>query len=153
LIKAGFSRDNLNSISNLISIPILLLTIYTSTRTSSIGLKKLIISCILVQCILYMTNINLMSLNFKWIIVTQFIAQLCINIKNMMIYIMISSFPIHALTGMFVTIMYSFWNISENKTINTLLIDAFGWKICAFIGVFVQIIIIIVLCTYLFEWV
>jgi len=112
LIKAGFSRDNLNSISNLIVIPVITLTIFINAHLSKIGLKNLLLSCLLIQCFTYTFNIIYLPLNSKLIIFTQFISQLCINLKNMMIYNMINGFPIHALTGMFITIMISFWNIS-----------------------------------------
>ena len=112
LIKAGFSRDNLNSISNLIVIPVITLTIFINAQLSKIGLKNLLLSCLLIQCFTYTLNIIYLPLNSKLIIFTQFISQLCINLKNMMIYNMINGFPIHALTGMFITIMISFWNIS-----------------------------------------
>lgn len=112
LIKSGFSRDNLNSISNLIVIPVITLTIFINAHLSKIGLKNLLLSCLLIQCFTYTLNIIYLPLNSKLIIFTQFVSQLCINLKNMMIYIMINGFPIHALTGMFITIMISFWNIS-----------------------------------------
>jgi len=77
-----------------------------------IGIKNLLVFCILFQCALYTFNIYVFSLNPLLILFTQFLAQLCISIKSMILYIMINGFPIHALTGMFITIMLSFWNAS-----------------------------------------
>ena len=112
LIKAGFSRDNLNSISNLIVIPVIALTVFINRYINRIGLKNLLVSVLLFQCLIYMFNVYIFSLNPKVVIFTQFLAQLCISFKSMMLYIMINGFPIHALTGMFITIMLSFWNVS-----------------------------------------
>ena len=60
----------------------------------------------------------------------------------MVIMITSNSFPAHALSGMFLTIMYSVWNLGELKTLNTLIIDVIPWKYCAYAGIVVQLVII-----------
>lgn len=65
---------------------------------------------------------------------------------------MINSFPLHGLSGMFITIMLSLWNLGELKTANTLIIDIFGWTPCAYIGLLIQIVIIVFL-PRLFKWI
>jgi hypothetical protein len=82
------------------------------------------------------------SHNPQLIIFTQFIAQVLITYKNMVLYIMINSFPLHGLSGMFITIMLSVWNLGDLKTLNTLVIDLFGWKSCALFGIALQLLII-----------
>jgi hypothetical protein len=84
--------------------------------------------------------------------VTQFIAYTCITFKNMVLYMIINSFPIHALSGMFITIMLSVWNLGELKTFNTLVIDTFGWSHCALFGVFLQLGIICFI-PFIFDWI
>ena len=65
---------------------------------------------------------------------------------------MINSFPLHGLSGMFITIMLSLWNLGELKTLNTLIIDVFGWTVCAYFGIIIQVVIIIFLPN-LFKWI
>ncbi len=48
--------------------------------------------------------------------------------------------------------MLSVWNLGELKTLNTLIIDAFGWRSCAYFGIMLQIGIICFLPT-LFQWI
>lgn len=70
----------------------------------------------------------------------------------MILFIMSNSFPTHALTGMYLSITYSVWNLGELNTLNTLIIDSFGWRVCTYIGIAIQLMIIIKLPALL-SWV
>lgn len=70
----------------------------------------------------------------------------------MVLYILINSFPLHALSGMFITILLSVWNMGDLKTLNTLSIDYFGWKHCAILGVILQFVTILMI-PRLLEWI
>lgn len=116
---------------------------------SKIGLQPSLIITLLAQCSLYTFNILVFSHNPHLLIITQFIAQVLITYKNMVLYIMINSFPLHGLSGMFITIMLSVWNLGDIKTLNTLIIDVFGWKNCALLGVGLQLVIICYLPSFI----
>lgn len=107
---------------------------------------------LLLLCILYAFNIHVFSLNPRLVIFTQFIGLILITFKNMVLYMMINSFPLHGLSGMFITIMLSLWNLGELKTLNTLIIDIFGWTACAYLGLLIQVVIIMFLPN-LFKWI
>lgn len=116
------------------------------------GVEPSLIYVLLSQCLLYTFNITIFSLNPHLVIVTQFLAQTFITFKNMTLYMIINSFPLHGLSGMFITIMLSVWNLGELKTLNTLIIDVLGWKPCALMGIVLQLVII---CNIpaIFEWI
>lgn len=123
-------------------MPVIALTFYMTSLINKMGLQPSLIITLLAQCCLYTFNILVFSHNPHLIIVTQFIAQILTTYKNMVLYIMINSFPLHGLSGMFITIMLSVWNLGDLKTLNTLIIDVFGWKNCAIFGVGLQLVII-----------
>lgn len=152
MVKTGFSRDTSNSISNLIAMPVLALTFFMTGLINKMGLMPSLIISMFLQCCLYTFNIIVFSHNPHIVILTQFLAQALITFKNMVLYIIINSFPLHALSGMFITIMLSVWNLGELKTFNTLIIDVFGWKICALLGVGLQVLIICCIPN-IFEWI
>ena len=104
------------------------------------------------QCLLYTFNVTVFSLSPYVVGVTQLCGTALITFKNLVLFIMSNRFPIHALSGMFLTILYSVWNLGELKTANTLVIDAFQWKYCALAGIVIQIPIICLL-PRLFKWV
>ena len=104
------------------------------------------------QCLLYTFNVTVFSLSPYVVGVTQLCGTALITFKNLVLFIMSNRFPIHALSGMFLTILYSVWNLGELKTANTLVIDALQWKYCAVAGIVIQIPIICLL-PRLFKWV
>jgi hypothetical protein len=104
------------------------------------------------QCCVYTFNITFFSLNPHLVICTQFLALTLSTFKAMVLYMVINSFPLHGLSGMFITIMLSVWNLGELKTVNTLIIDVFGWRPCALMGIVIQLAIICCLPS-IFEWV
>lgn len=128
------------------------LTFYMADQINKFGLERSLIATLFAQCLLYTFNITVFSQNPKLLIFTQFFALTFITFKNMVLYIIINSFPIHALSGMYITIMLSVWNLGELKTLNTLIIDIFGWKSCAIFGICLQLVIIFFIPT-IFEWI
>ena len=104
------------------------------------------------QCVLYTFNVTVFSLSAYVVGVTQLCGTALITFKNLVLFIMSNRFPVHALSGMFLTILYSVWNLGELKTLNTLVIDALQWKYCAYFGIAIQIPIIFFL-PRLFKWV
>ncbi len=142
LIRAGFSRDNSNTISNLVAIPVLMLTFKITQMISKHGPTTSLRIVLFFICMIYAFNTIVFPLRPWAIVLTQFISQTLLTSKAMVIFIYLYSFPLHGFTGMFITFILSIWNLGEIKTLNTLAIDRFGWKLCSMIGLSLQIIII-----------
>jgi hypothetical protein len=62
-------------------------------------------------CCLYTFNILVFTQSPYIVAITQFMAQALVTSKNMVLYILIYSFPLHGFTGMFMTFMLSIWNL------------------------------------------
>jgi hypothetical protein len=65
---------------------------------------------------------------------------------------MINDFPVHALTGMFITFMASFSNLGVQTSIHTWICGKFGWKLCALIGLGLQTLILLFMSRF-YHWV
>jgi len=63
-----------------------------------------------------------------------------------------NDFPIHAMTGMYLTVFASFFNFGKFTFFHTLLIKYFGWKVMAMIGLVIQAFIIL-LTPRFYGWV
>ena len=110
MIKAGFSRDTSNSISNFIAIPVIFLTSRITEFISHYGTLQSLRTVLLLICSLYTFNIIIFSQNPYLVSITQFISQALSTGKTMVLYIIIYTFPTHGFTGMFITFLLSIWN-------------------------------------------
>jgi hypothetical protein len=152
LIAAGFSRNTSNNISNIIIIPVIVSTFFYARWTAYLGGKArttVITSSVLLVLFLYLLIVFPLE---PWII---FATSLVQNITSSWIFFigawMINEFPPHALTGMFITLNASFSNFGQLTSLQTLICGKLGWKLCSFIGLGLQLVII--LCTFmLFGW-
>jgi hypothetical protein len=111
MIRAGFSRDTSNSISNLIAIPVILLTFKVTQIINKLGPTLALRAILLLLCAVYTINTIFLPQSPLLVSITQFISQILITSKNMVIFIIIYTFPLHSFTGMFVTIFLSIWNL------------------------------------------
>lgn len=152
LIKAGFSRDTANNITNIIIFPVILCTFFYSRWTHYLGGKPhavVLCSCVLMVLFLYYLIVFPLE---PWII---FVASLVQNIASTWIFYigawMINEFPPHALTGMFITLNASFSNFGQLTSLQTLICGKFGWKLCSFLGLGIQAVII-GFTFRLFDW-
>lgn len=88
-----------------------------------------------------------------WII---FVTSLVQNIASTWIFFigawMINDFPPNALTGMFITLCASFSNLGQLTSLQTIICGALGWKLCSFIGLGIQLVIVI-FTPRLFDWI
>ena len=138
MVKAGFSRDTSNSIKNFNTLIVLFLSFKITPLITKYGTLNSLRSAYFIQCLIYSFNIAVFSQNILVYAITQFLSQLMMTTGTMTIYMFLYSFPIHGFTGMFATLMISVWNFSTLTSVNTLIINEFGWRRCAAIGVFIQ---------------
>lgn len=78
-----------------------------------------------------------------WIVaIALFLTESLSTWRFVILFIMINTFPVHALSGMFITVLASLNNFGRLKTVNTKIIGVFGWRCCAFIGLAFQIALV-----------
>lgn len=111
--------------------------------TNHLGRKRSMIYAMSLLTILYAFLVMFFPIQPLYIVITRFIGLLLTTWRNMILFIMVNSFPLHGLSGMFITIMYSLNNFGTLKAINTKIISVFGWVECSSVGLVVQILIIL----------
>lgn len=142
MIKAGFSRDTSNTLSNLIALLVVALTFRLTSLITRLGMVPSLIGSFSALTMVYLFNLIVFSQSPYLYSVTASLSQILIAAKNMVLYIYLYQFPLHGFTGMYTTFLLSVWNFGEMRTLHTLIISTLGWRICAFLGVLIQIIII-----------
>lgn len=65
--------------------------------------------------------------------------------------VLINSFPLHALSGMFITVLGSYFNFGRLTFLHTYLCGRYDWKTLSLIGVGLQVFIVL-LTPRLFRW-
>jgi len=65
--------------------------------------------------------------------------------------VMTNTFPLHALTGMFITFLNSMANFGTLTTLHTKLLGVYGWKLLSAIGLGYQVIMVLIL-PILWDW-
>lgn len=112
MIKAGFSRDDSNTASNIISVIVLFLSFKITPLINTYGPTKCLKIVFFSLSSVYLFNVIVFSQSIYLFMCTEFLSQLLNATINMTIYMYIYTFPIHGFTGMFATLMLSIWNFS-----------------------------------------
>lgn len=153
LVKAGFSRDVSNTMSNIIIIPTFIMVFYFPSWTKWIGSKAktlVIISSVQIAINLYLLYIFPLQI---WIIaLTSFFGSIISTWQFLIRGLIINEFPVHALSGMFITLNSSFANFGSLTTLHTWISNKIGWFLASYIGSGIQIIITILLFR-IFDWI
>jgi hypothetical protein len=120
LVKAGFSRDTMNTIGNIIIVPVIVLTFLFSRWTKQIGGSD--------KAIIFTTSIILLLSAYillffpldPWIFtIYHFLTSLLDAWRFFVFMVVINEFPLHALSGMYITLLGSFYNFGYLKFIHT----------------------------------
>lgn len=152
MVKAGFSRDTSNTVSNVVAAIVVMLTFRITRWISKNGINSSLRIILMFQCAVYLFNIVVFSQS-SWVYsITQFLSQTLIAGQSMGLYIIIYSFPLHGFTGMFITFLLSIWNFGTLRTFPTLIISIFGWRVCSLLGILIELIVIWKLDS-LIEWI
>lgn len=94
------------------------------------------------MCVLYGVLLATFPLE-PWVVaLALFIGESLSTWRFIILFIMINTFPVHALSGMFITVLASLSNFGRLKTVNTKIIGVFGWRVCAFVGLVVQFVFV-----------
>ena len=143
LVEAGFSRNTSNTIGNLVIIPILILTFYFGRWNNYLGgNRNSIMCCTLVVCCIYLYLLIVFPTDVASISVFAFLIGLFESWKFYSIGVMINTFPVHALSGMFITVLGSFLNFGKLTFVHTYLDGQLGWKLLSFVGIGLELVIV-----------
>ena len=153
LVKAGFSRNTLNTLGNLIVLPIIIMNFFYGTWTNYLkGRRNAFLFVVTVDVIVHAYLIIVFPLNVWVVAVTSFVTAILSTWRFYLASYMINDFPVHALTGMYLTFMASFSNLGMQTSVQTWLSGIYGWKLCALIGTGIQLIIVISMPKF-YDWV
>ena len=64
---------------------------------------------------------------------------------------MINQFPVHALSGMFITLNASFANFGSLTTVHTWISEKIGWQLASYIGSGIQLLLTVFYFKF-FDW-
>lgn len=88
-----------------------------------------------------------------WIVgVTGFVTATLDSWRYFIVAVIINEFPVHALTGMYITVMVSCNNFGKLTSIHTEISGKLGWKFCSAVGLLLQLIIVFLLPRF-YKWV
>lgn len=120
MVKSGFSRDTLNTISNIAILPIIVLTFSFRKWTSAVGGNFKVIFIVKTAVIVFDIFILQVAPRNPWIVgMYVFLDGLFDAWDFFVIGVMINQFPIHALSGMYITLLGSFVNFGNLTFIHT----------------------------------
>lgn len=152
LVRAGFSRDTLNSLSNLVTLPILCLTLRFRTCTASLGghFPVLLLSSLL-TLLLHAYTLALFPLDPWQVGLLLFLTGLLDSWRFYVFGVIINEFPLHALSGMHITLLGSFYNFGRLTSLHTWLCGLFGWRLMSVWGLVLQLGLLL-LSKGMYDW-
>ena len=152
LVEAGFSRNTSNTIGNVVIIPILILTFSFGKWNNYLGgTRNSIMYCTMLVCFLYLYLLVVFPTDVYSISTFAFLIGLFESWKFYSFGVMINSFPVHALSGMFITVLGSYFNFGRLTFIHTYLCGLLGWRVLSFVGIGVQLLTV-AFTPLLFRW-
>lgn len=152
LVKAGFSKDAMNTLANVLVIPTIILTFYFGKWTNVFnGRLNSLIIVLLVQVAFNAFLTIVFPLQLWVVAATSFVTGVFESWRFYLSAYMINDFPPHALTGMFITFLASFSNFGKEKAPHTWICGKLGWKLCSLVGLGLQLVLILLL-PRLYNW-
>lgn len=111
---------------------------YIAPLINKFGIKKSIlyiyITYISLIMIVYLFRPNSVVSVFAIIIIMDFLS----TISLLIVSIVITSFPVNGVVGMYLTMLACVYNFGRLKAIHTKLLAVFGWDTCLLIAFFLQ---------------
>ena len=153
LVLSGFTKDNINTIMNVVLIPNTIILIIMAPRIEKIGWMRCMMGYMIGRWVLFafllltfpsdhghsfMTSVPIVSLAY-------FLIQGFETFSFILLSIRINSFPVMGVSAMFITMLNSGYNFGNNRTLALLAIDKWGWKASAAAGLLFQLTLIIFL--------
>ena len=143
LIKAGFVKNTLNTITNLSLIPISIGAFILSEKIdakSDGNLLGLLMIFLCYKWVLFSGVYIVFPTDIPWVSFIYFSLQALDMMKALLISIFVNNFPVTGISGMTLTMMVSGHNFGNQKSMSLLMTGYFGWNKVALFGLFVQFI-------------
>lgn len=106
----------------------------------------------LITIVIYAYVLAAFPLN-PWVIgIISFITGLLDSWRFFIGGVLINQFPVHALSGMYITVLGSYFNFGRLTFFHTEICGIFGWKLVSGLGLFLQFIIVLCLHNF-YGWV
>lgn len=105
-------------------------------------MKKSFITYLILRETLATTVVIFFPTNVPAICVIYFCNQALEVFKFLLIGILVNSFPVNGISGMLITMLVSGANFGSLKTISLILTGKLGWRVCASVGLTLQLGII-----------
>ncbi len=142
----------MNTIQNINIVPIIALTFYFSKWTNMMGGHYPSIALTTFLTVLICIYIIAVFPLNPWAFgVLTFFISLLDAWRFFIFGVIINEFPLHALSGMYITLLGSFYNFGRLVSIHTELCGLFGWKLMSAVGMVLQLTLLIFL-KRMFEW-
>jgi hypothetical protein len=141
LIKAGFSREVNNTIENITSVPVAIIVCAIASRLKPFGLKRALVYGQIFLLLIYLMLRVFFPINVPTIAVVTFLVQFQGTVSFMISSILIYQFPLHGLSGMYITLLASASNLGGSVTFHTKILALSNWWLMAYIGLAIQCII------------
>lgn len=106
------------------------------------GTRNAIMFCTTLVCFFYLYLLIVFPTDVYSISAFAFLIGLFESWKFYIFGVLINTFPIHALSGMFITVLGSYFNFGRLTFIHTYLCGLFGWQVLSFIGIGFQLLIV-----------
>jgi hypothetical protein len=136
------SRNLLNTITNIVLVPTIIISLVLTPRIERMGWLWSIMACMIARWVVLLFILLFFPTSVAPISLIFFFLQLLETFRFILTSILINSFPVMGLSGMFITMMNSSANFGRNSSLHILLTGVWGWKVSAIIGLFLQAIII-----------
>lgn len=128
LVKRGFSRDTANTLTIIIAIPVAVLTFLFPRMTDFVGGRtgayRVSMACSL---LLNVAILIWFPLDVWWVAIVNLVNNLASGWYFFISAVQINEYPVHALTGMFITFMASCANLGGNVALHTEIAGKLGW--------------------------
>lgn len=98
--------------------------------------------CSILVCFFYLYLLIIFPTDVFSISTFAFLIGLVESWKFYSFGVMINTFPVHALSGMFITVLGSYFNFGRLNFIHTYLCGLFGWKLLSFVGIGLQLMFV-----------
>lgn len=151
LVRAGFQKDDLNTIGNLVQVPILIITMILSTQIENFGILKSVMTYMVAMYTLIVLILCFFPTNFPIIVLITFLQGMLGTLYFVISSIMINRFPITGLSGMFITLLASGSNFGNLGALHLKMIGIFGFYPCSIFGLLIQFFLMIAY-PQIFNW-
>ncbi len=128
------------------------MTFFLTSKMEQFGLKKGALVAAIGQLLVFVYLRMFFPTEVIQIVVTTLLSSIFNTWLYMITMIFIYDFPINRYTGVFLTFLASFNNLGMNTAPHTKILDHISWWVMSWVGIVVQVFIIILVQLWMFDW-